>query len=187
MSDTTIVNSSPVGRHLDSLGEGKPASYLMFNHKKVELVAKITIGRDTDNDVVVQPFAVDGGGVRHSRSGFHGTRLDLQPLVIAVTDLCGKCCDQSGDIALAECDVLRQSLSVHRAAGGHIVRCVKVHGYADGLVAALGLDDEHQVTVGVVGILDDVITTDATATATGDCVKRCAVPSVERVVGKVDV
>ena len=53
MSDTTIVTSSPVGRHLDSLGEGKPASYLMFNHKKVELIAKITIGRDTDNDVVV--------------------------------------------------------------------------------------------------------------------------------------
>ncbi len=51
MSDTTIVTSSPVGRHLDSLGEGKPASYLMFNQKKVELVAKITIGRDTDNDV----------------------------------------------------------------------------------------------------------------------------------------
>ena len=25
----------------------------MFNQKKVELVAKITIGRDTDNDVVV--------------------------------------------------------------------------------------------------------------------------------------
>ena len=38
---------------MDSLGEGKPASYLMFNQKKVELVAKITIGRDTDNDVVV--------------------------------------------------------------------------------------------------------------------------------------
>ena len=53
MSDTTIVTGSPVGRHLDSLGEGKPASYLMFNHKKVELIAKITIGRDTDNDVVV--------------------------------------------------------------------------------------------------------------------------------------
>ena len=53
MSDTTIVTNSPVGRHLDSLGEGKPASYLMFNHKKVELIAKITIGRDTDNDVVV--------------------------------------------------------------------------------------------------------------------------------------
>lgn len=53
MSDTTIVTESPVGRHLGSLAEGKPASYLMFNHKKVELVAKITIGRDSDNDVVV--------------------------------------------------------------------------------------------------------------------------------------
>ena len=53
MSDTTIVNSSPVGRHLDSLGEGKPASYLMFNKQKIDLVAKITIGRESDNDVVV--------------------------------------------------------------------------------------------------------------------------------------
>ena len=53
MSDTTIVASSPVGQHLDAIGEGKPASYLMINNKKVELVAKITIGRDTDNDVVI--------------------------------------------------------------------------------------------------------------------------------------
>ena len=53
MSDTTIVTESPVGRHLGSLSEGKTASYHMFNHKKVELVAKITIGRDSDNDVVV--------------------------------------------------------------------------------------------------------------------------------------
>ena len=53
MSNETIVTSSPVGRHLDSLGESKPASYLMFNKKKVELVAKITIGRESDNDVVV--------------------------------------------------------------------------------------------------------------------------------------
>ena len=53
MSDTTIVTSSPVGQHLDAIGEGKPASYLMINNKKVELVAKITIGRDTDNDVVI--------------------------------------------------------------------------------------------------------------------------------------
>lgn len=53
MSDTTIATSSPVGKHLDSLSEGKPASYLMFNKKKVELVAKITIGRDSTNDVVI--------------------------------------------------------------------------------------------------------------------------------------
>ena len=53
MADITIIENSPVGRHLDSIGETKPASYLMFNHKKVELVTKITIGRDSDNDVVV--------------------------------------------------------------------------------------------------------------------------------------
>lgn len=53
MSDKTIVTDSPVGKHLDSIGESKPASYLMFNKKKVELVAKITIGRESDNDVVV--------------------------------------------------------------------------------------------------------------------------------------
>lgn len=53
MSDKTIVTDSPVGKHLDSIGESRPASYLMFNKKKVELVAKITIGRESDNDVVV--------------------------------------------------------------------------------------------------------------------------------------
>lgn len=53
MNDETIANNSPVGKHLDSIGGAKPASYLMFNKKKVELVAKITIGRGTDNDVVV--------------------------------------------------------------------------------------------------------------------------------------
>lgn len=53
MRDTTIITNSPVGKHLDAIGETRPASYLMFNKKKVELVAKITIGRDSDNDVVV--------------------------------------------------------------------------------------------------------------------------------------
>jgi len=53
MNDTTIVTNSPVGKHLDSIGETKPASYLMFNNKKIDLVAKITIGREADNDVVV--------------------------------------------------------------------------------------------------------------------------------------
>ena len=53
MSDKTIVTDSPVGKHLESFGDAKPASYLMFNKQKIDLVAKITIGRDTDNDVVV--------------------------------------------------------------------------------------------------------------------------------------
>ena len=31
MNDTTIVTNSPIGQHLDAIGETKPASYLMFN------------------------------------------------------------------------------------------------------------------------------------------------------------
>lgn len=53
MSNETIESISPVGQQLSSYGESKPASYLMFNRKKIELVAKITIGRESDNDVVV--------------------------------------------------------------------------------------------------------------------------------------
>lgn len=53
MNDKTIINDSPVGKHLGSIGETKAASYLMFNNKRIDLVAKITIGRETDNDVVV--------------------------------------------------------------------------------------------------------------------------------------
>ena len=53
MSNETIQTVSPVGKQLKSYGETKPASYLMFNNKKVSLVAKITIGREYDNDVVV--------------------------------------------------------------------------------------------------------------------------------------
>lgn len=53
MEDTTIATDSPVGRHLDNLRESSPASYLMFNKKKVPLAAKITIGREYDNSVVI--------------------------------------------------------------------------------------------------------------------------------------
>lgn len=53
MENTTIVTDSPVGRHLDKIAGSKPASYLMFNKKRIDLVAKITIGREYDNDVVV--------------------------------------------------------------------------------------------------------------------------------------
>ncbi len=53
MSDKTIVTNSPVGKHLESFGDAKPASYLMFNKQKIDLVAQITIGRESDNTVVV--------------------------------------------------------------------------------------------------------------------------------------
>lgn len=53
MENTTIINESPVGRHLEQISESTPSEYLMFNKKKIELVAKITIGREYDNDVVI--------------------------------------------------------------------------------------------------------------------------------------
>lgn len=53
MEDTTIITSSPVGKHLDAIAESNPASYLIFNKKRIKLVAKITIGRESDNDIVV--------------------------------------------------------------------------------------------------------------------------------------
>lgn len=53
MENTTIVTNSPIGKRLDKMSETKPASYLMFNKKRIDLVAKITIGREYDNDVVI--------------------------------------------------------------------------------------------------------------------------------------
>ena len=53
MANETIVKNSPVGKHLENVEKNKPASYLVFNKKKVELVAKIRIGRDSDNDVII--------------------------------------------------------------------------------------------------------------------------------------
>lgn len=53
MKDTTIVSSSAVGQHLEKIAEGSQVSYLMFNKKKISLTAKITIGRNSDCDIVV--------------------------------------------------------------------------------------------------------------------------------------
>ncbi|MBO7637369.1 MAG: FHA domain-containing protein, partial [Treponema sp.] len=53
MEEQTIINESPIGKHLDRLADTKQASYLVFNKKKVKLVEKITIGRDIDNTIVV--------------------------------------------------------------------------------------------------------------------------------------
>ncbi len=52
MAETTIVTSSPAGKQLNKIKQGD-LSYLVFNKKKIELVTKITIGRESDNDVVI--------------------------------------------------------------------------------------------------------------------------------------
>lgn len=53
MDDSTIVTESAVGKHLDAIAQMKPVSYLVFNKKKIKLVAQITIGRESDNDIVL--------------------------------------------------------------------------------------------------------------------------------------
>ncbi len=53
MEDSTIVTTSPVGKHLERVAEGAPVSYLMFNQKKISLVAKMTIGRNDECSIVI--------------------------------------------------------------------------------------------------------------------------------------
>lgn len=54
MNDSTILTDSPVGEHINAISNPGAVSYLMFNKKKIQLVAKITIGRESDNSVVVE-------------------------------------------------------------------------------------------------------------------------------------
>ena len=53
MQEATIVTNSPVGQRLESVAECTPVSYLMFNKKKMNLVEKLTIGRSSDCELVI--------------------------------------------------------------------------------------------------------------------------------------
>ncbi len=53
MKDTTVVSSSPLGKHLEKIAASAQISYLVFNKKKISLTAKITIGRSTDCTIVI--------------------------------------------------------------------------------------------------------------------------------------
>ncbi len=53
MADVTIVNESPLGQHLERIAQSQQVSYLVFNKKRIQLVAKITIGREPDNTIVI--------------------------------------------------------------------------------------------------------------------------------------
>lgn len=54
MQDTTIITNSPIGQHLEKIADPEQVSYLMFNKKKIQLVAKLSIGRDPENDIVIE-------------------------------------------------------------------------------------------------------------------------------------
>lgn len=53
MNDSTILTESPVGQHIEAISNPGAVSYLLFDKKKIQLVSKITIGRESDNSVVV--------------------------------------------------------------------------------------------------------------------------------------
>lgn len=53
MQDTTIISNSPIGQHLEKIAESQNVSYVMFNKKKINLIAKMTIGRSPDCSIVV--------------------------------------------------------------------------------------------------------------------------------------
>ena len=75
--DTTIVTSSPVGQHLEKIADTDQVSYLMFNKKKINLVAKMTIGRSTDCDIVIDGEELDyisSSGLRIMLTIYKSTR-----------------------------------------------------------------------------------------------------------------
>lgn len=53
MGDDTIIGSSPVGKRLGSIQKREKNYCLIFGNKRLPIVTKITIGRASDNDVVI--------------------------------------------------------------------------------------------------------------------------------------
>lgn len=53
MQEATIVTNSPIGQRLESVAECAPVSYLLFNKQKLNLVEKLTIGRNPDCKLVI--------------------------------------------------------------------------------------------------------------------------------------
>jgi len=52
MKDETIIQDSPVGRRLNKIGH-KNIRCLLFNGKEIKVTSKMTIGRDRQNDFVI--------------------------------------------------------------------------------------------------------------------------------------
>ncbi len=48
------MDASPVGEHIHAITDPNAVSYLMFNQQKIKLVAKITLGRESDNSIVIE-------------------------------------------------------------------------------------------------------------------------------------
>lgn len=53
MDDKTIISSSVVGKRLDSIVRKEQIAYLCFGNARIPVVSVITIGRASDNNVVI--------------------------------------------------------------------------------------------------------------------------------------
>ncbi len=53
MQDETIISSSKIGQRLEAIVKKEQVSCLMFENGQIPIVSKISIGRATDNDVVI--------------------------------------------------------------------------------------------------------------------------------------
>ncbi|MCR5289739.1 MAG: FHA domain-containing protein [Treponema sp.] len=53
MSDTTIITSSNIGKHLEQISGKRDISILQFNQKTITLVEQLTIGRASDCNIIV--------------------------------------------------------------------------------------------------------------------------------------
>ena len=53
MYDDTIISTSKIGKRLDAIVKHEQGSYLQFNNSKISMTSQITIGRASDNSVVI--------------------------------------------------------------------------------------------------------------------------------------
>ena len=53
MYDDTIISTSKIGQRLDAIVKHEQGSYLQFNNSKISMTSQITIGRASDNSVVI--------------------------------------------------------------------------------------------------------------------------------------
>ncbi|MFI3258001.1 MAG: FHA domain-containing protein [Spirochaetales bacterium] len=54
MHDYTISSESIVGKRLDKIGDNDKVSYLTFKNNRIDLVAKITLGRSQTSTIVIE-------------------------------------------------------------------------------------------------------------------------------------
>jgi len=57
MKDETIIQDSPIGKRLVKIGH-KNIRCLLFNGKEIKVTSKMTIGRDKQNDFVIDDSLV---------------------------------------------------------------------------------------------------------------------------------